>query len=257
MTSPLNYCRQMSIALVAMAPVADYKRYPQLVDDIPFFTRLAATSQKFTLPEGGMIFEDSELKALNDLDDLNLPFETIALEYAVPGHAYSTKRIIFVCQTSEGVSIHPADYVDAHSGWQIQPPLGLNHGAFLDRSEGTGLVIRTTAGVDGRTYGHCAWVVAAFLNALACSNVAIERGAAPKSGAKLKNALPFDAYHTLVLRNPKGGCGYAGAGDHRSPREHLRRGHIRRYATGLKIWVNAHVVGAGTANKIVKDYRVR
>lgn len=97
-------------------------------------------------------------------------------------------------------------------------------------------------------------VVLGFLNALACSNVTIERGPAPKQGAKLKNSLPFDAYHTLVLRGPESASGNTGLGGHRSPREHLRRGHIRRLESGNKVWVNATVVNAGAPGKILKDY---
>ena len=48
------------------------------------------------------------------------------------------------------------------------------------------------------------------------------------------------------------------SGHHRSPREHLRRGHIRRLADGRRIWVNAAIVGAGKGVGVVsKDYALR
>lgn len=42
-----------------------------------------------------------------------------------------------------------------------------------------------------------------------------------------------------------------------SPREHLRRGHIRRLEDGRKFWINAAVVAAGNGGKIHKDYGIR
>jgi hypothetical protein len=44
---------------------------------------------------------------------------------------------------------------------------------------------------------------------------------------------------------------------HRSPREHLRRGHIRIYQSGRRIWVNSTLVNAGVGGRIstVRDLR--
>ena len=70
-------------------------------------------------------------------------------------------------------------------------------------------------------------------------------------------ALPFDDYHVLTIN--VGGQGQregAANGSHRSPREHLRRGHIRRLQDGRKLWVNATVVNPGVGAKVMKDYRM-
>jgi len=45
-----------------------------------------------------------------------------------------------------------------------------------------------------------------------------------------------------------------GNGTHRSPREHVRRGHVRRYADGKKIWIQSMVVNPGNGGKVTKDY---
>ena len=44
-------------------------------------------------------------------------------------------------------------------------------------------------------------------------------------------------------------------GSHTSPRQHLRRGHIRRLDSG-NIWVNSCVVGSAEKGRIDKSYRV-
>jgi hypothetical protein len=46
-------------------------------------------------------------------------------------------------------------------------------------------------------------------------------------------------------------------GSHCSPREHLRRGHIRRIAGNRCVWVNSCVVAAGSRFGVSKDYTMR
>lgn len=46
-------------------------------------------------------------------------------------------------------------------------------------------------------------------------------------------------------------------GTHRSPRQHLRRGHIRNLQSGKKVWVNATIVGAKESGFIHKTYGVK
>lgn len=100
-------------------------------------------------------------------------------------------------------------------------------------------------------------VLLSFLNALSCSNVAIEKPAVSPVRRAIKTALPFDAYHIVVIDASPSSAGNTGASHTgRRPREHMRRGHIRRYETGLRIWVNACVVAAG-GNKIHKEYAIR
>jgi hypothetical protein len=80
-------------------------------------------------------------------------------------------------------------------------------------------------------------------------------------GAAKRGALPFDEYRVLVVNAPgKEGAAQehsAGAMTHRSPREHLRRGHIRIYQSGRRIWVNSTLVNAGVGGRIstVRDLR--
>lgn len=97
-----------------------------------------------------------------------------------------------------------------------------------------------------------------FLTILNCSNVSTEIRRSAGGRKKGKTPLCSYTYHTLVV-DPQHER-VAGAvdvmGERRGPREHLRRGHIRRYSTGKSIWVNSSVVNQGTTGRIEKDYRV-
>jgi hypothetical protein len=101
-----------------------------------------------------------------------------------------------------------------------------------------------------------------LLEALSCCNVRHEPLPVRKlnKGAAKRGALPFDAYRVLVVettgKEDSESSSSANA-THRSPREHLRRGHIRIYQTGRRIWINSTLVNAGVGGKIssIRDMR--
>lgn len=97
--------------------------------------------------------------------------------------------------------------------------------------------------------------VMALIEALSCKNVGIESLPQRKmnKGAMKRGALPFSSYHVLTVTNQSKHVKGYGDAHHRSPREHLRRGHIRRLTTG-NTWVNSTVVNAGIGSKIIKTY---
>lgn len=97
--------------------------------------------------------------------------------------------------------------------------------------------------------------VLSLIEALSCRNVGIEKlpiRKMNKSAAK-RGAIPFDEYHVLTVTGQSKPANGSGDSHHRSPREHLRRGHIRRLPTG-NTWVNSTVVNAGIGSKINKIY---
>lgn len=100
--------------------------------------------------------------------------------------------------------------------------------------------------------------VMALIEALTCTNVEMETIPGKKNKfAQRKGALPFDDYRVLMLKNHLTAVGTTGSNNsHRSPREHLRRGHIRRLPKG-NIWINSMVVNAGVGGKVIKDYAIR
>jgi len=94
-----------------------------------------------------------------------------------------------------------------------------------------------------------------LMEALSCKNVSAEALAVKKNKFQQRKhgALPYDEYRVLVVNNRNSDRAGSGEGTHRSPREHLRRGHIRRLPIG-NVWVNATVVNPGNHGKIGKVY---
>lgn len=261
----LNYCRHMAKQLTAISqiPSADEEtklKATHLID-------LAGAAQKFILPLGGVLLEDDELKALDGAEALRLPHPYVALEY--PPKEGGAKMITFARehQDSASIAVTPVFYTEANGCWTSFPTFYIPanpQNAIEGRHQGKAHLtfIAPTSVKDAASKQVCidaASIVLAFLNALQCSNVHIARSEPRKASKKVKAALPFDTYHVLTIDVPgKAGERGGSSGPHRSPREHLRRGHIRRLADGRKIWVNATVVAAGrSSGKVTKDYRLR
>ncbi|TAN06845.1 MAG: hypothetical protein EPN36_03695 [Rhodanobacteraceae bacterium] len=106
-----------------------------------------------------------------------------------------------------------------------------------------------------------AMAVLGLVEALSCTNVTTEIAQAGDAALNARRArqgkLPLFETRTLVIvpGRSTGGVSF-GTGHHASPRQHLRRGHIRRLQDGKKTWVNACVVGAAEAGVIGKKYAV-
>ena len=107
--------------------------------------------------------------------------------------------------------------------------------------------------------------VAAVLNlceVLTCSNVttAIHQRVDERVNRRRvrKGKIPFYETKVLVLEDPKQPNERTGitVNDRNSPRQHLRRGHIRRLEDDKKIWVNACVVGKKEDGVLSKSYVV-
>lgn len=94
-----------------------------------------------------------------------------------------------------------------------------------------------------------------MMEALSCRNVNTEPLPVKKNmlAQRKKGALPYDQYHVLVVNSRLTERSADQGGSHRSPREHLRRGHIRRLSTG-NVWVNSTIVNHGNHGKINKTY---
>lgn len=105
-----------------------------------------------------------------------------------------------------------------------------------------------------------------LIEALSCSNVRHEALPVRKlnKAAARRGALPFDEYRILTVqptgeRSASDGPGSGSPNGHRSPREHLRRGHVRVYQSGKRVWVNNTVVnpqgGRGGRIHTIRDLR--
>lgn len=262
----MNYCRQLLMGANEMLRIPslggeERAMYSHVAD-------LCKMSTKFILPANGILIDDAELRALEDGDSsLRLPFKVLALEFqGAPGRAIAdgAKCVIFCRdrgESSPGVQVFPASWNVSNGIWRAHDDFLLESIAKTGSERGgvrIAIQRATFRGTDEAILREHARVVLAFLNAMACTNVHVERSDPKKVGKKIKTALPFDTYHVLTIDVPgKAGDGTA-TGGHRSPREHLRRGHIRRLAEGRRIWVNATVVAAGRGGGVVsKDYALR
>jgi len=98
--------------------------------------------------------------------------------------------------------------------------------------------------------------------ALTCSNVKIDtlQECNKKVNAKRikKGKLPI--YETKVLSldfNKSRSLIGRQVSDRASPRQHLRRGHIRNINDDKRIWVNSCIVGSSELGKIDKSYNLK
>lgn len=253
----LNYCRQMVKQFSNAIETPNFPEKNRIF--LSHAIDLAQASQKFILPDGGRLYNDPEYRALDESKPLKLPYPFIALEYSRLGNSENkewvktSKAILFARERDNDIVLTPAFWVDHMGLWGIIPEVAIPRIGYLDRTK----VFDGYTPVPLSDYGDEIGVLLCLLNVLQCKNVHLDRSEPKKAGKKIKSALPFDTYHVLIIDVPgKAGEG-ASTGSHRSPREHLRRGHIRRLGDGRRIWVNASIVSAGHGGVVKKDYAVR
>lgn len=66
---------------------------------------------------------------------------------------------------------------------------------------------------------------------------------------------PTYDWTTVVIRPAPPRSEYKG-GTHASPRQHDRRGHLRRLRSGKNVWVRAHKVGDASRGAVFHDYQI-
>lgn len=71
-----------------------------------------------------------------------------------------------------------------------------------------------------------------------------------------KNKPPIYDWRTVVIKPTPPRIKQQG-GTHASPRQHDRRGHLRRLSSGKNVWVRACKVGDSSLGIVFKDYEVR
>lgn len=253
----LNYCRQLRKAAEELA--SSKAASAELKREALGTISVCSQAQKFLLPPNGRLLHDSELRALDGME-LNLPHPHIAIEFPADDGTVD-KTIIFCHQKGDEILMKSAHWGEATGReWLVSQVFGVPRKDYFDRASGRIMVSGFL--VDGRAAAHesaAVSILLGLLNALACSNVKAELSQAPGVKGKMLKAIPFDAYHVLVLGGSRSeaGDGARTGAPGRSPREHLRRGHIRRLPTGARIWVNASVVNAGVGGRVEKDYKVQ
>jgi len=121
--------------------------------------------------------------------------------------------------------------------------------------------IEDMAGEIGKAIWYEALSIRQLVGALSCTNVE-HIATLPSDRLNAKRARnkrpPFFEYRVLTI-NTKEHIRHESevySSDRQSPKQHLRRGHIRRYASGLRIWVNSMVVGDPSRGYVDKTYKV-
>ena len=102
-----------------------------------------------------------------------------------------------------------------------------------------------------------------LLAALSCSNVKMHTEPVPEK-LNLKRAknkkLPFYEYKVLKVetKTTKGVASNTGLTitGRQSPREHLRRGHIRRISESRRVWVQQAIIGSGKKGSFEKSFQL-
>lgn len=144
----------------------------------------------------------------------------------------------------------------APARYQFRPATilpGLLDGIAADIRETARVIVSATAPAES---------VMEMLEALSCANVRadIAERVDPNVNARRVRAgkLPIWETRVLTIVCPRTLHPATGRhGDRASPRQHLRRGHVRHLADGRRIWINAVLVGDPKNGAIRKFYSVR
>lgn len=281
MSQALNYCRDLvkdHAALLNHAAIPEHT-----CKKIWSAHFLGQRAIKFCLPDNGVIFEDHQFKAMSD-DTLHLPYPEVALEFrSYVGNVVGTamaKNIIFASEREADIMIFHSQCLPKSNQWTTEGAVALQKSDYLDRSlakadgtppvrlYGMGALDEQGQPVPLESMKWSAYVLLQFLNTLNCSNIGTQQADNPQadrwaklSPRKQARQLPPDVYYVLTIKphaTASGDTAGAATGSERKPvREHLRRGHIRRLASGARLWINAAVVMPGLdAGRVTKDYRM-
>jgi len=224
--------------------------------------RAIPAAQHFTLPQGGRLFDDGLRGLDTDLHAARLPYPVITLSFAdgarrtlvVAHEQHEAGRNTIVVQVAvdtgngEGWGFYPCTaqpeqrHDDGSIDWQCFDAIG----SRLDRTP-----MHEAVMAAGRS-------ALELIEALSCNNVSAEivERIDPAVNARRRRQRKLALYETRVLVVKVGEQVHAiGApmGDRDGPREHLRRGHIRRLPDGRKTWVQACVVGSRALGVVKKS----
>jgi hypothetical protein len=283
-----NYAAQAIADLTDRTTVLNDSNEKRLA--MSFYTDKIKDSVKFAIPDNGRIFDD-ELKGVN-FTSIRLPYpitvvecfqKTDKIEYReLYNHGIvSFKRLILAFEWVDEnedifftiVPFTGFNRLESKEKWSTSPvvftaPCQNNENVcyiekFSDQFYDIFLEEQGKISLDQSINDiyEDVRIFMELIEALSCKNVeqSVIQQASPKNAQRIKShKLPI--YETKFLtikatrsKTEKNKIGIAGS--HATPRQHLRRGHIRRLESG-NIWVNSCVVGDSEKGVIKKDYRV-
>ena len=227
--------------------------------------RAIPQAQHFTLPAGGRLFDDGLRGLDTDLHAIRLPYPVITLSFAD-----GARRTLVVAQEQHEagqntIVVRVAVDTGDGQGWGFFPCTAQPEQRHDDGSVVWQCFDSIGSRLD-RTPMHEAVMAAGrgvleLVEALSCNNVAAEvvERVDPAVNARRRRQGKLPMYETRVLVVKVGEQVHAigsPVGDRNGPREHLRRGHIRRLPDGRRTWVQATIVGTRTLGVIRKTYAV-
>lgn len=246
--------------------------------------KLCTQSIKFKLPLDAKLFEYARNKkvkdSLTELTDgiLHLPFPMIALEFFTTNADGECPMVVLAEEQEEAISLKIA--LKGANSWKTVEciKIYINRATFdlefyfSNAFPHVSDEEKTASLKSMEAYIHQAYIaVAQLLCALACSNVTIsDHGVNPsplkQNMRRNKKKLPLYTYKVLTVRTGQADSDVIrlDANDNEdhtstlpgSKRSHLRRGHPRKYKTGLKIWVYAFSVGNKKLGEVAKSYNI-
>ena len=285
MITAKNYAAQAEVALINAS-----KRYLSVgrKDQTEYIGALARGIRqgvKFVIPDGGLILDDN-LRGIMSTP-VRLPFEVTVIEFAVPHYPsktdhYTMHKVVILCVEfgEDGdFKIHPMMYLmgAGQAFWipcayeavvPFEDQLKIREdgrvafkatiipsGALDDNTDKN-----KTRDVHTEVITKCIGSTYELLEALTCTNIeqSIYQQASPKNAQRIKShKAPIYETRCLTLKTTKKESFSSNGGlSHKSPKQHLRRGHIRRLEKG-NIWVNSCVVGDASNGIIDKHYRIK
>lgn len=227
---------------------------------------------KFMLPDGGYSDYSGQYKALEN-NVLNLPFENCLFEWVSGGGLKICTHVKYqqnvfqeTGDTVNTIGIQTFFNNPINNEWKMYPCLyvirdpwciGVQKKNYMvnvkwDKREWRDDIVGDKVELKSSIVSP----ILDALNVLACSNVTLER--LPKKRHPVASALPMDDYWILKVE-AKGHISEDKGGTHRSPREHVRRGHPHTYHTKngtIVHWINAIKVNVGKGGMISKEYAI-
>lgn len=260
-----------------------------LIQMLQRLMRLGNKSVKFKLPLDALLFDVDPDKSILDTintfigTELNLPFNEIALEFPVEyTNGVISPFIVFAEQVEDEIELLVFNKSKNNKWTSIRGlHLSINRFnydttcVFIDKDQimegdpNDTLLMEQTETITQIAVS----AVMQLLCALSCSNVNISDDDIKPSAVKQtirsnKGKLPLFTYKILTVqigRSPTDTIKLS-ANSTTQPNEdytpsnkraHLRRGHPRKYKSGLKIWVNACSVGNKQFGEIEKTYNIK
>ena len=227
--------------------------------------RAIPQAQHFALPAGGRLFDDGLRGLDTDRHAIRLPYPVVTVSFAD-----GARRTLVIAQEQHEagqntIVVQVAVDTGDGQGWGFFPCTAQPEHTHDDGSVAWVCFDAIGSRLD-RAPMHEAVMAAGrsvleLVEALNCNNVASEvvERIDPAMNARRRRQGKLALYEVRRLVVKVGDVAHAiGAPvvDRSGPREHLRRGHIRRLPDGRKTWVVCCVVGTRALGVVRKTYAV-